>query len=258
MTDVKWWDFTIPEDAVTDEQLQSYLDELCTKWAYEHEIGAGGFRHIQGRCVFNVGKQLGTIKNQIPIASAHWSKTQSKTRNFDYVEKDGCAIRSWEGALRKYATLKLRPWQEQLELLLQHRDDRTVHVIFNEEGNVGKSTFVKYICATHQGVYIPPMGDAQDIMAMAMAKPSKCYVIDMPRTESVNNKKGMWSAIEQLKNGYLYDKRYNYRDMWIEPPTVAVFTNELPETGYLSKDRWRISTIEQWGDEQVLLGIETE
>ena len=80
----------------------------------------------------------------------------------------------------------------------------------------------------------------------------------MPRTESVNNKKGMWSAIEQLKNGYLYDKRYNYRDMWIEPPTVAVFTNELPETGYLSKDRWRISTIEQWGDEQVLLGIETE
>ena len=56
-----------------------------------------------------------------------------------------------------------------------------------------------------------------DFMAFAMAKPDKAYIFDMPRTESVKQRKGMWSAIEQIKNGYLYDKRYQFRDMWIDP-----------------------------------------
>lgn len=247
MTDVKWWDATIPEDAVTDEQLQNYLDELCTKWAYEHEIGAGGYKHIQLRCVFKVGKQLSTIKNQIPIASAHWSKTQSISRNFDYVEKDGCVIRSWEKVLRPFMTMELLPWQEQAMEMLENQNDRGILIIVDEVGGAGKTTFGKVLEATHKADVCPVCdGDASNYIEYCLNHVSKGYVFDVPKADSIQSKKAMWRAIEQIKNGLLYDRRYTSRKMWIEPPKIVVFANEYPPVGYLSHDRWNVYKINRY------------
>lgn len=84
-------------------------------------------------------------------------------------------------------------------------------------------------------------------MAVAMAKPSKGYVIDLPRADG-KAKKPMWSAIEQIKDGYLYDKRYNWREKWIEPPKIMVFCNDFNASD-LSTDRWQDFEISDFKQE---------
>ena len=53
----------------------------------------------------------------------------------------------------------------------------------------------------------------------------------------------MFSGIEQLKNGYLFDDRYSFKRKFIDSPAVWVFVNKLPDPKYLSPDRWKYYTI---------------
>ena len=53
----------------------------------------------------------------------------------------------------------------------------------------------------------------------------------------------MWSAIEEIKNGMSYDKRYHGRMRYFDPPTVWCFTNSFPDMRVLSQDRWRFYMI---------------
>nr|WCD56390.1 MAG: replication associated protein [Smacoviridae sp.] len=79
-----------------------------------------------------------------------------------------------------------------------------------------------------------------DYMAFALAHTeAKAFVFDIPRSDDGKREKQMWSAIEQIKNGYLYDKRNTWREAWIDPPKILVFTNSPPNKECLSKDRWR-------------------
>lgn len=247
MTDPKWWDLTIPRDDNPNiEILISALDEMAERYVIGEEIGDGGYKHWQIRAVMKVPKVMATVRNQLEkynIWGTWATPTSDNGRNFNYTEKEGKFFRSWEKALRSFATLELREWQAQIEELIKHQNERQCMVIYDPAGNHGKTYFSKYMQATHQAQYVPPMGDAMDLMAFAMEKPYKAYIFDMPRSESVKQKKGMWSAIEQIKNGYLYDKRYKFRDAWITPPKVLVFCNEVPDLDALSADRWQLLTL---------------
>jgi hypothetical protein len=53
----------------------------------------------------------------------------------------------------------------------------------------------------------------------------------------------MFTAIEQIKKGKLYDFRYSYKTFWIDSPQIWVFCNWLPDTSYLSMDRWKVWNI---------------
>ena len=128
-------------------------------------------------------------------------------------------------------------WQLIALGMWENQTDREILVISDEKGRHGKSWLRKYMVATHKATFIPPMEKAEDIMAIAMAKPSKGYVIDMPRVENNKIIRGMWSAIEQLKDGYLYDKRYQWKEKWIDPPKIMVFTN-IANKNLLTTDRW--------------------
>lgn len=250
MTDAKWWDFTCPEDkASSDEELMSRLDQLCERYVFGHEVGEGGYRHIQGRVVFKVGKELATIKKQTCdwLPTAHWDKTH--VRNFDYCEKEGNFVRSWEGALRKYALLTLRPWQEQVVDLFERQSERGILVVVDYEGNKGKSYLSKYMEASHMADVCPVTdGEASNYIEYCMNHPSKGYIFDVPKCDTIKSKKNMWKAIEQIKNGLLYDRRYTSRKMWIDPPKILMFTNELPDRENLSADRWNICGLTDYGD----------
>lgn len=242
MTEPKWWDFTASKNmGWTIDRLRPILDEVSERYVVGDEVGEGGYEHIQGRVVFKVGKELGACQNLIP--GAHWS--QSHVRDFNYCEKEGNFFRSWEKGLREYQCLNLRGWQADAIGLLKEPDERAVHCIYDPVGNHGKTYVAKYAQVNHIAQYVPPMTEAMDFMAFAMAKPAKAYIFDMPRAETIKQKKGMWSAIEQIKNGYLYDKRYQFRDAWIEPPQILVMANELPDFGTLSADRWHFYRIDE-------------
>jgi len=50
----------------------------------------------------------------------------------------------------------------------------------------------------------------------------------------------MYSGLEMLKNGFIYDKRYNGKKLRISRPTILVFGNSLPIKGLIAPDRWKI------------------
>lgn len=260
MTQPKWWDATIKKESVDLSKLMETLDEECDRYVIGEEVGKDGYEHYQVRMVCKKPKELSTVHNMLARSNptyAGWiSPTSREGRNFNYCEKEGRFIRSWEKALRRFATIELDDWQAQLQEIWKHQNERQVDVLYDPQGAIGKTYFSKYMVATHQAEYVPPIGDAMDLMAFALEKPAKAYIFDMPRCESVKQKKGMWSAVEQIKNGFLYDKRYKFRSMWIEPPRVLVMCNELPEMDTLSQDRWRIYHTEKWGDTRVLLPYE--
>lgn len=248
MTAPKWYDITVSKEKIekTMTELGQILENQgADRYVIGDEVGEGGYKHYQVRVVY---KTEHTMDWMIKVWGPVGHVSASHVRDFKYCEKEGNFFRSWEKALNKYAEIDLLPWQKTVLRHFEEQDDRRVLVIIDVAGGAGKTTLSKYCQITRKACYVPPMGDSQDLMAFAMAKPSRGYIFDMPRTESIKQRKGMWSAVEQIKNGYLYDKRYNYRDMWIEPPKVIIFTNEEPPEDALSQDRWEIIHLEKMGD----------
>jgi len=220
-----------------EKHLQEVLDEICERYAYGNETGAMGYKHFQCRIVLakptdEQALRLYLHNKGIP---AHTSPTH--IRNFDYVEKEGDFYRSWESAISKYARGTPAMWQLIALGMWENQNEREILIISDEKGRHGKSWLRKFMVATHKATFIPPMERAEDILAVAMAKPSKGYVIDMPRVENSRIIRGMWSAIEQIKDGYLYDKRYQWKEKWIDPPKIMVFTN-ISNKDLLTTDRW--------------------
>ena len=90
---------------------------------------------------------------------------------------------------------------------------RTINVVLDFKGNIGKSTLVNYIRAHRLGRRIPPVNDFKDLMRMVMDMPtSSLYLIDMPRSMSKSGLLGLYSAIEEVKNGYAFDDRYKFTE----------------------------------------------
>lgn len=254
MTAPRWYDVTLPRENMNDLDLQNFIEGLgVDRYAYGREIGESGYEHYQIRYVLKNPSVWDAQKKKWSTVGGHVTPTSEMGHNFNYVEKEGNFYRSWEGVIGKFATIQLRPWQGMAVASLKEQNDRQVTVIIDEEGNHGKSWLGKYIEATHMGDYMPMMSDHKEWVAYAMAFPRKCYVIDVPRAESIQQKKAMWTAIEQLKNGCLYDGRYSPRKMWIDPPKLLIFANEEPPFDTLSRDRWICYVFERWGAEDILM-----
>lgn len=244
MTDVKWWDLTAPKDKTDFDTLVARCEQYCDRFAIGDEVGEGGYAHYQCRMVMKAPKELATVRNQFAGAdgNGHWTKTS--VRDFEYVKKGGKFYCSWEGALRKFAMLELNEWQAQCQEFWNNQSEREIYVVVDEDGNKGKSWFSKYMEATHQADVCPVTdGDASNYIEYCLNHPAKGYIFDVPRADTIKTKKAMWRAIEQIKNGLLYDRRYTSRKMWIEPPKILVFANEGPEWSVLSEDRWRVHAI---------------
>ena len=106
------------------------------------------------------------------------------------------------------------------------------------------------------GSYVDGSGKAADIIAdvydISERRSISRLFIDITRNAD-QNRSELWAAIEQIKNGYLKDRRYTYREKWIKPPTVFVFCNREPKWESLSIDRWdkiflneRNGKVEMW------------
>lgn len=239
----KWFDVTVSCEAMkarglTEEGLQEWLDKNCERWAYGREAGEGGFIHLQMRFVLKKESSLNAVST-VWKHVGHVSVTG--VTNFDYVMKEGSYVLSWTKALRKYATIQLREWQNDALQRYREQDDRKILLILDRKGNTGKTWLARHIVATGAGRLLPMVERGEDLVAVAMAQESKGYVIDVPRAGGLS--KSYWAGIEQIKSGHLYDKRYQWRENYMEPPKIMVFSNKMPNRDWLSTDRWEIITL---------------
>lgn len=259
MTDAKWWSLTASKQFWEFESLKAILEEKCERFVIGDEIGEGGYKHFQIKAVFKKGMSLKELNVILP--GVHGAPTV--TRNFEYEEKDGNFYRSWEKAISKHAVEEWNSWEQMVVSMAEQQTDRQVLVIVDLEGGIGKTKFAKKLVAKHICDYIPQMDKPKDYMRVAYAKKNaKGFFFDICRTQDYHGKfdgnwqSALWSAIEKMKDGFVYDERNSWKEAWIDSPLIIVAMNEYPRINALSKDRWIIVTIEgkapnmyaQWHD----------
>jgi hypothetical protein len=232
------------------------LTDLAKAWAFQLELSATGYLHFQGRFSLNEKKRLGSVLRLLQSSSGVWttvhlSPTSSKgSKSMSYVMKvDTRQEGPWTDKTSKPSYIPrqvreirdLRPWQQTIWDQAEDWDPRTINLVFDEVGNIGKSVLVTKMMVMKRGRKIPPMNDYQDLLAMVMDTPtSRCYLVDMPRALKKDKLGQFYSAIEDIKNGYAYDKRYSFKEKFFDSPNVWVFANVLPDFTLLSADRWKI------------------
>lgn len=247
------WSKTV---APSQEKICSTLEEWCKKWVFQEEKGEGGLEHYQGRVHLIKAARLDALisKTKEAFKGVHWSITSNNTHqanSFNYVMKADTRVAGpWSNEtyeappvltkqLEHFMTLKLYPWQKQVLEIAKTYDERKITFILDTEGNAGKSVFCEYLEYNRLAYEMPPFKLMEDIMACAMClSPQTCYIVDMPRAMKKDKLGEFYAGLECLKNGVMYDKRYNFKKRRINRPQVIVFGNVAPTKAFLSADRW--------------------
>ena len=153
---------------------------------------------------------------------------------------------------RQFQNLNLYQWQQ---FVLDSRfkfNDRIVDCIVDTNGCNGKSTVAAYASLNKYGVDLPTQNEglkliqsACNILTAKKLRHPGLIFFDMPRAQSKKELAGLYTAIEELKKGRVYDFRHSYSEWWFDSPRIWVFTNKMPETQLLSHDRWRFWKIHE-------------
>lgn len=250
------YDFTLFDDISTMDVRQS-LKDLCKKYCFQKEQGSeSGTIHYQGRISLKIKKRQNELIKL--LKDKNWEKfhisitsNENKGNNF-YVSKEETRL---EGPFTDENDIyipkdirqvqELRPWQNDLRNMLKEYDERTVDIVFDKQGNIGKSTLVRYMMLYDDAELLPFCNDYKDIMRMSYdIGPKKTYLIDMPRAINKEKLYQFFAGIETLKSGYCYDDRYKFTRRLFDRPRICVFTNVEPDKKLLSKDMWKTWTIE--------------
>lgn len=256
------WDIRSNAENWTTEELINWCKEHCKKWVFQLEEGDSGYKHYQGRINLIKKRQkhiiLELCNNKFNYL-APTSKDNYKDEFFYAMKKDTRI----EGPFsnddkndnyipRQYRGLTLYDWQLDVLKSKDEFNSRTINLIYDANGNNGKSTVAAIGELEYGGIDMPPLNDFKELIALACCicmdrniRDPKLMFFDMPRAMSKDRLYGIYTAIEQIKKGKLYDVRYHYKYYWIDSPQIWVFSNHLPDETLLSNDRWVIWTIGQ-------------
>ncbi len=242
----KWIDATIwvdgdvfnPNGIGDENEWRQKFSGLFERYAYGREIAPQtGKRHLQFRGVLKAD-----LNSDITLALNGYgfrNITPTHVRDFDYVYKDKDFYCSWEIWRPEFDYVKKNwdPWMEQLQSMEDERG-RSIEIILDEDGNHAKTAFAMLMSYEHRAVYCPPFDKGKDLINFVLqCRSSDWYILDMPRAFEFTHD---WAcAVEQLKNGYVYDSRYSFKDKMLpRRPRVTLLVNELPDyEKYFSKDR---------------------
>jgi len=267
------YDIRLSADRCSVAEVKEAFKRLCKKWVFQTEKGDTGYLHYQGRISLikkrrkpEIMKLWNSMELKMPFPE-YFEPTVSeeyRTGSMFYVMKedtrvDGVFTDELEKKLeeeyvpkqyRGYTDDKLRPFQYDIKYKFREFDDRRINLIYHPEGNGGKSTIASVMELEGKAIDMPPINDSKELVQVLcdicvdgkLRDPSPIF-IDMPRAMEKNKLSGMYTAIEQIKKGKLYDLRYHYKKWWIDSPIIWVFTNTLPNLEHLTNDRWRLFTI---------------
>lgn len=249
------WDFTIPQERGSVDEVKNKLIQHCKAWCFQLEKGKKtGYMHYQGR----VSLKLKSRKGPNIYDGIKWSPTSEANKdNFYYVDKEDTRVEGpWKDTdpviylPRQYRDIKLYKWQNTIKNSAHIFEPRKIDLIYDPDGGKGKSTVASICEILYGGIDMPPLNDFKEIIALACdiciernTRDPKIIFFDLPRALDKDRLNGLYSAIEQIKKGKLYDCRYKYKSWWIDSPRCWVFSNHLPDTNLLSADRWNIWTI---------------
>lgn len=204
------------------------------KWVVAAEVGRGGYEHWQVRVACSL---------KFDRVRADWggvAHVEEASDTWEYERKGGLYWTSEDNAeIRKQRFGKLRPEQRMALDCLESTSDREILVWVTSEGNVGKSWLCGALYERGLALIVPPTIDTVKGMMQWVAsgyKGEPYIVIDIPRSWKWN--KELYTAIESIKDGLVYDTRYSAKMRNIRGVKIMCLTNESPKLDKLSIDRW--------------------
>lgn len=265
------YDFRVSSDGLTPEALLAGLSQLAKHYIFQEEKGAEtGYLHYQGRLsLIKKARKFDALKLfddlKLPKPNFFEPTVGPPLKHFDYNNygsKIATRIRGpWsdKDAPSAYIPRQYRgkletmyPFQKIIFETATQFDDRNINMIYCPNGNKGKSTIASLCELYGKGIDLPPVNDADkliqsacDICTAKQTRDPSPIFIDMPRAMNKDRLNGIYTAVEQIKKGKLYDLRYSYREWWIDSPQVWVFSNVEPDIELLSRDRWIVWTINE-------------
>jgi len=259
------FDVTVPVAHYDDyREIAALLQTVAKRWVFQKEQGEEtGYVHWQIRLSLQKRTRWSSFAKEVmPVIDGKWSVTSSacveKSNMFNYVMKVQTRLEGpWKDTdadlrpppvvtsqLKNFMEHDMYPWQQAALEKAQAYNERHLHYIYDPHYNSGKSIFCEFLEYRMLGEEIPPFNNMEDIMQFVMCQhTAKCYLFDMPAAMKKDKVSQLYSGLEMLKNGFLYDKRYNGKKRRIDRPQVFVFANNLPQLGLMAPDRWQIFYI---------------
>lgn len=252
------YDFTLPCEDITPQEIIESLKGFCnTNSTFQREKGdKTGYLHYQGRIRLSPRKRFSTMKKfkPTPFQKVRWSITSKTERNNnEYVTKDHTRVEgpwSLKDCSDAYIPKQIKeiihlyPFQETIVKSCSIYDSRTINIVYDPTGNIGKSIICQLLDIHKKAVMIPPINDYKDVIQYCMSRRrTPAYLIDMPRALNKKNQASFYSALETIKSGFLFDIRYKGKVKHIDRPVMWVFTNKLPKHEYLSHDMWKFHKV---------------
>lgn len=259
------WDFNFPSEGTETSQLKDMLMTSSKKWCFQLEQGESGYEHYQGRMSLKVKTRLRGVRkwfkdHQLPAAHVSVTAVENRDNNFYVMKLEGRLAGPWTDedpvmTRQLEEVQRLNPFQQAVIDSENVWDPRGINMVIAPPG-IGKSIVCEYIEHYAIGEDVPPFEKAEDIMAWVMGYPAKkLYVFDLPKAKNKTRLAELFMAIEQIKNGRAYDKRYFAKRRRFTRPAVWVFSNHPPDRELLSADRWKLWTVV---DGQLLPWVDTQ
>lgn len=242
----KRWCFTW--NNYTKENMETIIKRfsaISAHYIVGEEVGEKGTKHLQGYVEFK-----GRIRplSVIDFKEIHWEVAKgNQEQNIKYCSKEGSSVTNFEmeEEVKVLDEVRFYPYQKWLvEKLREEPDDRTVYWIWDETGRIGKSAFAKHVVVKMNAICVD--GKANDIFnGIANFKDStkrfpKIVIVDCPRhnIDYMN-----YGAIEKVKNGLVFNGKYESKQLIFNSPHVVVFANSPPDRTKFSDDRWVVKKI---------------
>lgn len=220
------------------------LDIECEWYVFQEEIGDKGTPHLQGSIKLKTRKRMSELKKLFG-PTIHWEITKSVPAAIEYAKK----VKTRNGQIFTKG-IKIpepldidEPWGWQLELMdiiQQKPDKRTIWWLWEPKGNVGKTSFCKFLCAKHNALMLSGKSSDMFHMLTKFEDKRKLIIVDIPRsTQDFIN----YGALESIKNGLIFSGKYEGAQLLFNCPHLLCFSNQKPDVSKMSGDRWKIRYI---------------
>lgn len=239
----KAWCFTLNNYVDGDDKsLIANFKKHKINYLFAEEVGESGTKHYQGYIYAKTQISMDLLKTF--NTRMHLEKAKGDLdSNVRYCTKEGGNFHS--NFFEKPIIIKeLYDWQLYIvNMLDKPADDRTIHWVYDEDGNIGKSALCKYLVHEYDAIYLTE-GQKSDLINIIYNAPmigSRTIIaVDIPRA---NGNVCSYKAFEEIKNGVICNTKYETGMRTFNSPHVICFSNSFPDVEKMSEDRWNIMQI---------------
>lgn len=249
----RYWQIVI--NNYNDEKLEKtkkFCEKNCTKFYINQEKGENNTPHLQIHMEFKNARYFNSLKKEFP--DAHIEKVRNRDASAEYCQKEETAIAPNISGGTMIKKIKdplenktLHQWQKDIiNLCKTEPDDRKVNWYYDEIGGKGKTSLAKHLWIKNPKNLIYLGGKANDIKHGVKSftdnidNDLKICIFDF--TRSIENYIS-YEAIENVKNGFFFNGKYEACMVGFNSPHVIIFANFQPDITKLSLDRWNIVNI---------------